>query len=248
MHLFAFTASLVTGSTNADMPGVADQAQTINSAAHYILQNEWFVKAAWAGGVNLTNARIDAPSLRQVATPSVQPVDAAAVPADLPAFADYGDFELTLAALDELSMQATHSDAGTQRVRGAILAAKRKMPAQHGPMYTLRATATVVSAAETWAAGAIAFDQTLVPGRYQVVGGDMVGANAVFWRLAFPAGGPRPGWLAKVTVAVDVWRFARAGKLGPWGEFEHTAPPLLEVFGSAATATQTLFLDVVKIR
>jgi hypothetical protein len=40
----------------------------------------------------------------------------------------------------------------------------------------------------------------------------------------------------------------RGGRMGEFGQFESTAPPILELFGNAAPTTQTIYLDLIPVR
>jgi hypothetical protein len=247
MHLLAYRIASAGGVTNQDVPGVTDGFASLQNN-HYILQADWFIRWAAAFGVNLTNARINTPRLRTISLPSIQPVETAVTPGNLPGISWFDGGMLKIAAIDETAMEMTDT-AGAGNLSGLVgLVDQLNNNIPAGPVSVLRATATITVGNGVWGQGTFTFDQTLPAGRYAVIGMDVVGANLIGARLLFQGGGPRPGVVARTAVANKPdWNFL-SGYAGNWGEFESTAQPLIELFGNAAPTTQTIFLKVVKIR
>lgn len=247
MHLLAYRIASAGGLTNQDVPGMTDGFATLINN-HYVLQNDWLIKWAAAFGVNLTNARINTPALRAVNLPSLGAIDTAVTPTTLPAIdVLYG--QLTrIRAIDETAMEMTDS-AGAGNLTGLIgLMDTQNYNVPAGSIYTVRATAAIVAGNGVWGQGTFTLDQPLPAGRYAVVGMDIFGANLIAARLLFQGGGPRPGVVARTAVSNKPDRMFRGGQLGNWGEFESTAIPLIELLGNAAPVTQTLYLDLIKVR
>lgn len=248
MHLLAYTVASAGGLTNQAMPGVLDQFTSTDLNGNYIMQSDWYLKWAYANGVNLTNARINTPSLRSVNLPSIGVVDTAVTPTSLPGIDWlYGQL-LLLRKIDPTIMEVTDT-AGAGQLYGFLGLVDQPMwIVPQGSPITVRATASIVLGNKVWGAGSFALDQPLPAGRYAVIGMDVVGANLIAARLVPQGGGPRPGVIARTAFSNKPDPMFRNGQLGTWFEFESTAIPNIELFGNAAPTTQTIYLDIVRIR
>lgn len=246
-HLLAFTKTVGAASNFEDVPAVTDGWATLTNG-HYILQKDMQLAAAYAQGLTITEARINTPSLRAISLPSLVPVNAAAAPGSLSPYVDFGDYDPLISAIDEIALETSNTGAGERHIAGIWMKMPSSRIATIGPVFTVRATAAITAGNLVWGEGAFTLQQTLPAGRYQVVGMDVVGANLIFARLRFPEQGPLPGVLARASFAVTPWNAWRMGRFGLFGEFQSTAPPLLQLFGSAAPTTQTLYLDLVKVK
>lgn len=109
--------------------------------------------------------------------------------------------------------------------------------------------------ANAWTATAMVFRQALRAGTYAVVGMRANGVTMTAARLVFGNQGARPGCIgtngvlgtfAAENPAGGLFRY---GRLGVWGTFSHTNPPVAEVLCQAAdaAANMTIALDVIKI-
>lgn len=246
-HVLAFTLNTGAGLTNQDAPGVTDGYATLQNS-HYVINQDVQVRAAYAQGATLSRARINTPALRQISLPSIVPVEVAATPSDYPALCEYDPFMPILKAIDEIAVEVSNSGGVADReIAGLWVQPIGGRPAQQGPTFTVRCTAAITTGNLTWGAGALVFDQTLPAGRYQVVGMDLIGANAIFARLRFSDQTMLPGCLARATIAATPRDTFRMGKFGAFGEFVTQSAPTLEGFGSAALTTQEIYLDLVRV-
>lgn len=248
MHLLAFTKASAGGQTLEDVPGVQDDWAALNASSHYLTPLDMFIRWAYMLSPNGTLAQISQPHLRQVALPAVTPIDIGTTPTTIYAMREYLPPFLKLPMNDEITiLQSDNAGAGIQKYGflGLIDRDVRNVP--QGEIYTLRATASITSGNKVWGTGTFAFDQTIPYGTYSVVGMDVIGAGLIAARLLFPSGGPRPGCIARTAESIKPYDFFRMGRLGEWGRFNTTAPPSVQLFGSAAPTTQQIFLDVVKV-
>ena len=247
-HLLAYTASNAAAAAFADTPGITDGWATLQNG-HYILPRDMRCFAAYAQGAALSAARINTPTLRQISMPNISPLELAAAPSDLPALMMMGDYGFQLNAIDETAVQLSNTAGAPEREFAFLWVEEltRRAPAP-GPSLTLAFSATNTGGNLTWGDSALTFNETLPAGRYQVIGMDIIGANLIAARLRFPEGGMLPGVLARQALGTLPWWFFRHGRAGIFGEFDNTAPPILNILGSAAGTTQTGFLDVIKVR
>lgn len=120
---------------------------------------------------------------------------------------------------------------------------------------TVLADAQAAAVANAWTAVAVVFQQALRAGTYAVVGLSAHGVTMTAARLVFGNQGARPGVIGTNGVLGTMAQpdFAnglfRQGRLGVWGTFTHTNPPVVEVLCQAADAAATMrfAFDLVKI-
>ncbi len=248
-HLFAYTDLDVAAATNDDVAALTDNYLTIQNG-HFISQTDLMLMAAAAFNAGGTNARINTPHFRAVSIPSIQPIEVAIGPTDLPAIDWMAPAKLVIPAIDEIAFEISNGGAGGVRQTGLVWAALpgHTLNIPSGDSFTLRATGTITAVANTWTAGSFTFDQTLPQGNYQVIGMDIIGTNLQAGRLVFQGIGPRPGVLARTAVGNMSWPFMfRRGSAGIFGTFPNTAQPNIEILASGANTAQTVYLDVIRI-
>jgi len=246
-HLLAYTKLAAAGSTNEDIPGVTDGYATLTNN-HYVLQRDFRLRRAFAMGPNITACRLNVPALRSIALPHVAPLEVGSAVSDVPHVSEYGEYGPVIPKIDEIAVETSNSGGAAERhVVGLWLRDPQARPALPGPTFTVRGTASITTGNLSWGEGSFTLESTLPAGRYQVVGLDVIGANLVFARLRFPEQTMLPGVLARTSQANQPIRDFRFGRSGLFGEFESTAPPLLQLFGTAAPTTQIVYLDLIKV-
>ncbi len=248
-HLAAFTLQEAFGAVDADLTLSNDQMLPQDAAGNAILPWDAEIMAAYVLGTSLTRAKIRAPSLRQITYPYIRPFDQAInVPAN-PALClwDQG-YRPKVVKNETLNVETSNNlGAASERHQAFLWLQPRYDPAPPGIVTTVRFTCAVVGVANTWSSGVMTPTEVLPFGRYAVVGMSAVGAAVLAARLIPTDGGIRPGCLCSPTVAINDMRFWRTGKFGKFLEFEQTSTPQAEFYMQAASATQEVYLDVVKL-
>lgn len=245
-HLGVYTTSQAASFTDLDTPAVQDPALTISNN-HYIFTIPSKIIGAYGLGATLQRMKIQTPKTRQVADPYVQPIEVAAAPPQRANFADLHGDPINLNPIDETKVLLTGNPGVATQFWAALWVSDGNMNATQGDTYTIRGTATIAGVANAWAAGAFTLDQTLPAGRYTVVGMRCFAANLLFARLIFPSQVWRPGVIGSATVGVYPGDYFQRGYLGDFGSFISVAQPQLEVFVSGASASQEVYLDVIKV-
>lgn len=252
MHtLVAFYESITNGSTNVEVNGVLDQSMTLDAANRF--QSPWLgqVRAAHVHGVNLSAARINAPSLRTIALPEIYP---AAPAADIAANTGpivMGDRGPRLQPQESFIIEVSRAGADAQPVLGALWISPQIIPAAAGPAITVRATASPTIVAGSWVLASITFDQVLPAGTYEVVGLAVVCNDCSYARLVYPGVSQfRPGVVVQDAYGDYPWTPEfRFGRFGSFGRFVHNAPPSIEFLGDTAGAeSAVVYLDVIKVQ
>jgi hypothetical protein len=246
-HLLAYTASVSAGATNADVPGVFDGYASLQNG-HYLLPKPLKLLAAYASGTTITGAQVNAPTLRDITLPQIQPLQVGTAPTSLAPMSIYPPGMFDIKATDELALNTSNAAGGAERHIGGYIVGDGSMNIDQGKIITVVATASITAGNLVWGAGSFTLTTGLPVGRYSVVGLDVVGANLMFARLVFPEGGPKPGCLARQALNITPKPEFRLGELGTWGYFDTVSLPGIELFGSAAPTTQTIFIDVIKVR
>lgn len=246
--LLAYSGSFATATTDNDLTAIADPSMSQQNS-HFVLPKTMQLMAAYVMGVGVHSPKIQSPSLRRIAVPSIYPsVRASAVPTD-PNIADYRANPLNIPALEEIQVLASNDDAGTQRCWAGLFLADGAQPVQGGSdIFTVRCTAAITCVANTWVSGNLTFGQSLPVGTYAIVGMFAQSATGIFARLIFPGGTIyRPGVMC-VTAIGNRQPFAgRKAPMGVLGTFQSTALPQLDVLASSTDSAQVVYLDLVKI-
>lgn len=243
--LLAAGKECTAGVTDADLTALSDPQVTIQNN-HFLLPNDYSLIAAYAFGTTISALKIDSPSLRSMYLPFIRPLDRTLLPADEPNVCDFGDFALTLRRGEEVKLLASNAGGADEKNYCLLWLGDGRRTIQTGPIYTMRATSTITTVADTWTQGNLTFDQTLPAGRYSIVGMEVAGTALLAGRLILPGYFHRPGVVASQTLGQNSGKLFRAGGLGEYGDFANTAMPSVEVLkGSAASTAVTVHLDLI---
>lgn len=250
MTLVAGFESMTNGVVYQEVNGVIDQSMTLDAAFRFAAPGNWQVMAAYAMGINMSAARINAPSMRGFILPEIYPTNPTA---DVPT----GDGPIVwgprgprFAPQEYFIVEISRAGADAQPCLWGLWIGPDVTLAQVGPTFTAVATATAVIVAGAWVLATLSFNTTLPAGRYQVTGMAVVANDSTFARLVFPGMAQyRPGVVVQDTYGDKPWSQAfRYGGMGSWGEFLHNAPPQIEVLGdTAGSEPVTVYLDLIKV-
>lgn len=249
-HTIAWSEAILNSGTLQPIAAVPDPQVFTDGDDFRIPQGMENLLAAWALGLEVTRARIVAPSLRAFINHELGPKIAAENPADgdLNQLLTWVRAPLPLAVGEFVNFESDAGDAGTGDVTCVALIGEGPVQPRDGEMRTVRATAAIAGGQRVWSDGNITFSEDLPAGRYQVVGGRCEADNPGAWRLIFREGGPRPGSLSIPTDAGSDIMGQRMGGWGVWGEFDINQPPTLEVLSLLAAGTaQVLYLDLMPV-
>ena len=243
-HTVGYTGTGV-ANTDVDMTPIPDNLMVIQNA-HFLPQFDAKLIYAYSGGLTQSRTRIVTPTVRQITTPQIRPLDNAANPGNLAGIADYTKNPFTLKALEEISvvMQNT-STAVCNAVLGLSLTPI--MPAPQGNIYTMRGTGTTTLTALGWSQVAITWSDSLPSGNYVCVGLSAASATCLAARLTFEGQWERPGCVGISGVTVQERSLFHNGNIGVWGNFHSYRMPSLEFLAVAADTAETVFLDFIKV-
>lgn len=251
MHGIAvYSKSQTNGVTYDPLNVVVDQSLTPAQSQGYQFPKNYKILAACVMGINLSAARINAPSLRNLVLPEIVPGIAAAAVPTRPSIIDYRQQGPVVLANEAVVVETSRGGSDAQPVSAALWVTDRFTPAPGGPVFTTVASTVNVLIANAWTLSTLTFNQTLPAGKYAVVGMEVVMATAFCARLVFPGQNQwRPGCVVDLAygnlIQPPIFRY---GYMGMYGEFFNTAQPQVEIFGLAAgSTTGAVYLDLIKI-
>jgi len=243
-HMVGWSATGV-ANTDVDMTPVTDGLMVIQNG-HFLPQNDMFILAAGVFGLTQTSARLVSPTLRQITTPFIRPLDNAANPGNLAGYARYNLNPFRIKGLEELSL--VMKNTSTAVVKAAAALSKTPMlPAAQGNIFTMQGTGTTTLTALGWTSVAITWQDSLPAGVYQCVGLAALSATCIAARLTFENQWERPGCFGASGVTVQEPRLFQKGELGVFGNFNSYRLPGVEFFAVSADTAETVYLDFIKV-
>ena len=245
-HMVCLGGSIPTTSTNFPIPIPNDTLLTTTLGG---LFGGFSLRAllGYVRGVNVTAARLNSPNLRAVGPPQLWPIDTAASPPNLPPLIRYRACGPVIPPFDPFVVEVTTAVAVAADAQAVFLFGDKVPEPDTRPSRTILANATITQVNNVWVAGQMTLPQTLPAGRYAIVGLAVFGAGLLAARLIFPTQMERPGVLAQQLFSEYDDSDYRYGQFGVIGEFTNIQLPALEVFGFAAGAAQTIYLDIVQL-
>ena len=203
----------------------------------------------YAWGTDLVQAQLLTPSLRALALLDISPLDKADEPTSIPPFHDLFENPLPLEVSEALTFNGAEDNAAAGDMALFAWLGDAITPIPTGKIFTVRATQTItLLTVDVWNNRAFTLDQTLPAGRYAVVGARAQSAGLRAFRFVVTGEFHRPGALgfdADGDIAPD--RFRR-GKAGVWFEFEHNAPPTIDLMSLSADTAVNIWLDLIQVR
>lgn len=247
-HLALFSES-VGNAAFANIDARPDSLLGVNAAQDDLLLAEKLLFAAMlyaGGGSQMLRARLTNSYLEKTdgaIRPYIVPVDTAATPGDLPPIHDYRANPLMLwdtssKVQGRLNAQVVNTGAA-QRAR--VLALLSDGPVKAADMrgaipIRWSGALTTTVAEEFQPVTALAFDETLPLGTYDLLHARVQGATAYAWNIIPPSGLGndrfRPGWLA-VTDTLKK-ESIQLGGLGKLCTFRSDAPPTVQIAANTA--------------
>ena len=238
-----------------------DSAALINTLAledpHVRVEGDNVIVPAWAPnimgiyawGKDLTLARLVSPSLRRLANPDICPIDKADVPTSNPPFHDFFEAPIPLEVSEALTFQGAEDFTDGGEMACFVWLGDAITPAPTGKIFTVRSTQTITATTpDVWNNRAFTLDQSLPAGRYAVVGARAQSTYLRAFRFVIVGESHRPGaigFAADGNIAPPRFRNGRAGL---WFEFEHNAPPTIDLMPSTAETAVSIWLDLIQTR
>ena len=238
-----------------------DSAALINTLAladpHVRVEGDNIIVPAWAPnlmglyawGKDLTLAQLVSPSLRRLANLDISPLDKADEPTSNPPFHDFFDVPIPLEVSEALTFQGAEDFTDGGEMACFAWLGDAITPAPAGKIFTVRSTQIITALTiDVWNNRAFTLDQSLPAGRYACVGARAQGAGLRAFRFVVVGESHRPGAIGfDADGDIAPARF-RNGRAGAWFEFEHNAPPTIDLMSLSTDAAVNIWLDLIQTR
>ena len=243
-HTVAYTGTGV-ANTDVDMTPITDGLMVIQNG-HFLPQVDMNLLFAYGGGLTQTSMRIVTPTLRQITTPHIRPLDNAANPGNLAGIADYSQTPFGLKGLEEISVVMKNTSTA---VCNSVMGLSRTpvMPAPSGNIFTMRGTGTTTLTALGWTSTAITWSDSLPAGLYYCVGLHAISATCLAARLTFENQWERPGCVGISGPTAQERNYFTMGRMGVFGQFSSYRLPSVEFLAVSADTAETVFLDFIRV-
>jgi hypothetical protein len=245
--LLAFQGSVAQNAVLANVPLLTDTVFA-NQSGGYLPPFSCKALAGYGRTPDASLGRLDTPNLRIPVYPYMSELDLASDPPNLPPVNLWWDNGPPILQNDQTNFVVSRAGAGAADCTGLFWVGKETPGKARGDIRTIRATASITRVANQWVEGSLTLTDTLPSGRYAVVGAVFLGTNLLAGRFIFPDRVMRPGTIAQQALGEYGWDQFRWGNMGTWGEFESTAVPTIQIIGYGANTSQTVYIDVIKIR
>ena len=243
--LVAYNESQDTAGNLTLHAALADQHITVDGDDILVPGFASNILAVYGVGLNLTRMQISSPSLRKKNLLDISPVDQSAEPEEPSAVHFFNENPVVLTSAEALQVLMAEDGAGAQRSIAALWLMDTLDAKPSGEIRSIRATTTTATTANLWSLVTLTLDQQLEAGRYAIVGFRAVSATGILARLVIPGSAMRPGVIAYDAVNDTENVMFRMGKLGSWGEFEHTFIPQVEMLTTTGETPDEFILDVI---
>lgn len=201
--------------------------------------DDWKVYATFVGGADLSQVRLNSPSMRIRGYPNLTPLNDSHLAGSRPGLYDCRDFPLQLKSMENASLQATNAGAAAAIALFTMSRDGGNMNVNHSALRKVKFTATLTSIAFGWSPEVnVTLTDDLEAGRYEVYGMECYEADLIAARLVFKDQVERPGIPGQQLVS-DIGSPIYMGGLGVWGSFDSITPPFIQAIHVAAAA-QTL--------
>lgn len=257
-HLSAFFESIAASQTDNDTSAILGQGDFVTAANHFAVPEDRRLAMAYASGLGIIQAKLDAPIFRQTfAQPAhLRPVNRALLPPSNVRLADFRRRMPLIRRDEEIRLLVTtDGTAGPNNYYGGIWMHDGNFAVSDGPTQIVRATGATTVVAGAWTLVSPTYQDQLPQGQYEIVGFEAIGATIIFARIVFVGGQQwRPGVIGMQNEgqqAMPVFFGVNQGwdpiGLGSYGKFSTVYMPAFEVMCNAADTAQTFFLHVRKV-
>ena len=246
-HLAGFSASVAASQTDSALTPFAD-GYLSQGASGLLLPEDMSVVRQFGAGLGLTQYLLDVPSLRQISQPRYGTVNKALYPVDDAPILILDEYAPSIMRSEGYNYRVTtDATAGPNLTRVFSWLSKSFRPCQRGRSTTIRATATITAVAGSWVQGHLTLAQDLPAGNYEIIGCAAYGTGLSALRFRMPGAGYAPGVLAEQAAGEFFLNNQRWGRMGSFGSFQNSLPPVVEIEGASGAITVTVFIDIVKV-
>jgi hypothetical protein len=198
-----------------------------------------------AGGAQ---ARLVAPSLREIGLEMIAPVHLAISPTGEHFHTISPNRVIEFIPGEDLELQENSTPGGAEQHTGIILLADQEVAPVKGKIRSVGFTLTVAQAILGWTAAVPVFDDDLPVAKYDIVGMRLEAAGMVAARFSVPLSWNRPGIIPSASPGINNENLFRFGNMGVMASFDLNTALNIEVLGSAVVAAAAYrgVMDLIK--
>lgn len=246
-HLAAFEASVAANATFTALTPVPDGSLSTPGSG-FVIPERMAVRRALLTGLGATEGRLNVPGFRQIAYPSLYPVNKALYAVDRPPFIDWGDMGPAFRPTENLGVDvSTDATAGPNITRAFCYLGDRLPTAPTGEVFTLKYTGAPTAVTGQWVNFSPTVTTALPAGKYALIGADAYGAGLAAIRFQFPGQVWRPGVIAQQAAGEFDDGSQRMGRMGLFGVFSSTALPTVDCIGASGAIAITMYWDLIQV-
>lgn len=243
-HTCAYAATLAAG-TDLDVSAVVDDILTIQNS-HFVLSKQLNLIAALAMSATLSRAKLASPSMRQIASPYIRPINVAALPGSDTNIWLLEDYPFVIPPFEEIQAQVTEAAGTTEPSCVVIWLSDGIQPMPAGNVIPLRWTSSTAAVANSWTTLTITFADTLPSGIYTIVDSDHFSTNARAHRWIISNQLYRPGMPSFASVGQRRPYALSMGQFGVFGQFRSNDLPRPQVLVNGTDASHEGYLKVIR--
>jgi hypothetical protein len=245
-HVIAFFGTVSAGADNVPLNAVQGTAEYVQNNRHVLAQDQ-YVLWAYVQGLNLTRARIDAPSLRAFTPPRLPYFRRGGTPGNEPPINDFAHLGLILRGAEEISVQTSNDQgSGNQNHYAVLCVGPTLSPPSRGPDFWVRATGNTTLVANQWTNVPLTLESQLPAGNYRIVR-FMARSNAgIAARVITPGSIWRPGVICINSEGHAPNRHFVDGRYGDFGTFSTVALPSVEFLAFQPDTAQEVYFGLVR--
>lgn len=244
LHMIAFSASSTSYSALTNIAGVADPVLRVSGNIIYLSGLNQIAGAFCVSGATVTQAELQAPSLRQFANYDITPIDTGSTPTNPVSYYPHYASPFPL-AVDE-GLQCLLKSSGNGQSSVIVELCDGPIAPVSGPFITVQFTFTAPSGNYGWQNASITIGQSLPVGNYNVVGARVEGSGVIALRFVPVGQIYRPGIIGVPTTVSADPDGQRFGAKGVMFSFNQLTPPTVDLFHNGASGTLTGYLDLQK--
>lgn len=246
-HTCAYSASVTNGLTNTTLNALADGVFKIGSQNGFVMQENIALVSAIVAPNNTTGARLNSPKFAQFGPIQIVPLQAAAKTASGILVAVWPYRPPTFRNQEEVYCTIDTGGATAAQEFVVCSFSTGADPIPPGEELTIKFTSTTTATAAAWTLLTITLTQTLPEGRYAMLGSELQSTTGIAHRWTFWGQFYRAGFPSTVAFTDPQYPGIRDYRQGLAGQFSNVTLPNLEALCSAADASFTGFMRVIKV-
>lgn len=247
-HTVAYVKSLANGGTDANLPGLIENALIIGSQNGFRLLENMYLSSAWSLPNNGTGFRLTSPKFAQFSKIEILPVGPGNKQTNAMLVASWPYRAPVFRPQEEVVASCDTGGTGAAVETLLVSLANQVDAVPPGEELTVKFSSTVAAVANTWTnLGAPTLAIVLPEGAYSVIASHLASTNAQCHRYIFSGQFYRPGFPSVVAFTDQLWPGQFDYRQGVAGTFSNITLPQIETLCNGTDSTHTGFMRTIKV-